>query len=158
MLTARRDYLLRIIDEVTRLLARVILKRRGGDAQEALHTLVQACERLFGMEGDKLFQFTPEQHYLMLTQGDPPDLARNKVLVYAALNQQAAEIYAAANKPAMARASLLNSLRLTLRAQLEFGREQLPDFTPNIGELRARLGAEPLDAETQELLDRFNAG
>ena len=39
MITSRRDYLLRMIDEVGRLLARVVLQRRGGRQQEALQSI-----------------------------------------------------------------------------------------------------------------------
>lgn len=117
MLTSRRDYILRIIDEVSRLLARVIFKHRSGDNREALETVVQACERLFGLEADKLFQFTPEQHFLMLSEGELPEIARDKILVYAALNAEAGKIYTQRGNAAMGRASLVNALRLTLRAK-----------------------------------------
>jgi hypothetical protein len=70
MLTSRRDYILRIIDEVSRLLARVVFKRRGGEPQEALQTVLQACEQLFAMDADKLFQLSPDQHYAMLVEGN----------------------------------------------------------------------------------------
>src|SRR6476469_1843991 len=93
MITSRRDYILRIIDEVGRLLARVVFKRRNRQPEEALQVLVQACERLFALEADKLFQFTPDQHFTMLTQDEPPEIARNKVLLYAALNAEAGQIY-----------------------------------------------------------------
>src|SRR5215207_11650936 len=94
MITSRRDYILRIIDEVSRLLARVIFKRRSGADQDALQVLVQACERLFAMEADKLFQFTPDQHFAMLTEAEAPEVGRDKVLLYAALNTEAGHIYA----------------------------------------------------------------
>lgn len=148
MITSRRDYILRIIDEVGRLLARVVFKRRGGDDREALQTVVQACERLFGLEADKLFQFTPEQHFAMLSENEPPEIARDKILLYAALNVQAGHIYAKLGNPTMARASFLNSLRLTLRARAEFGSEKLPEFAPDLDELSNLLAGEPLDPET----------
>src|SRR4051812_19425357 len=117
MLTSRRDYLLRIIDEVGRMLARVIFKRRNGREQEALQAVVEACKRLFNLEASQLFQFTPEQHFLMLTRDvNPPD-ANAQVLLYAALNAEAGRAYLALGNAAMARHSLLNALRFTLRAQ-----------------------------------------
>ena len=48
MLTSRRDYILRIIDEVGRLLARVIFKRRSGEQEEALQAIVQPVQRAVG--------------------------------------------------------------------------------------------------------------
>src|SRR5688572_3137996 len=152
MITSRRDYILRIIDEVSRLLARVIFKRRSGGQEEALQTVVQACERLFAMESDKLFQFTPEQHFVMLTQDEPPEIGRDKVLLYAALNTEAGHIYTKAGNRAMARASFLNALRFSLRARTEFPQENFPAFAPSLAVLRETLADAPLDPATAELL------
>lgn len=152
MLTSRRDYILRIIDEVGRLLARVIFKRRSGEQEAALQALVQACERLFSLEADKLFQFTPEQHFAMLTENEPPEIARDKVLLYAALNTEAGHIYTKLGNATMARASFLNALRLSLRAQTEFPAGKLPAYAPNVSLLREVLADAPLDAATLELL------
>lgn len=154
MLTSRRDYILRIIDEVGRLLARIIFKRRNGEDEAALETVVQACERLFALEADQLFQFTPEQHYAMLIEGEPPEIARDKVLLYAALNAEAGQIYQKLGRSAMARASFLNALRFSLRARTELSAENLPAFAPNIAVLRENLADAPLDEATTTLLER----
>ena len=155
MITSRRDYILRIIDEVGRLLARVVLKRRGGHPEEALQTIVQACERLFALEADKLFQFTPEQHVVMLTQDEPAVIARNKLLLYAGLNLEAGHAYTKLGNRAMARASYLNALRLTLRARNDFAAEDpMPDYAPSLALLRDALADEPLDPETATMLNR----
>jgi hypothetical protein len=153
MLTSRRDYILRIIDEVSRLLARVIFKRRAGEAEEALQTVVQACERLFATEADQLFQFTPEQHFLMLTEGESPEIGRDKVLLYAALNTEAGQIYSKIGNAAMARASFLNALRLSLRARTEISSENIPAYAPSIPVLRELLADAPLDPATAALLN-----
>jgi hypothetical protein len=157
MLTSRRDYILRLIDEVSRLLARVIFKRRAGEPEEALQTVVQACERLFSMESERLFQFTPEQHFVMLTQDEPPEIARDKVLLYAALNMEAGHIYTRNGNRAMARGSFLNALRLSLRARSEFPAENLPAFAPSLAVLRDSLADAPLDPETAALLKSAEA-
>lgn len=152
MITSRRDYLLRIIDEAGRLLARAVLKRREGAPAEALESIVAACERLFSLEADKLFQFTPEQHYVMLLDGEEPVAGRDKILLYAALLVEAGQIYRATGKTAMARASTLNALRFVLHSRLELPAGDLPAFAPDIATLQAHLAGEPLDDETAELL------
>lgn len=141
-----------MIDEVGRLLARVIFQRESGRQQEALQSVVQACERLFNLEAAQLFQFTPEQHFLMLTRDESPEDARDKVLLYAALNAEAARAYLAMQNPAMARNSSLNALRFTLRAQQEFSRENLPAYAPKIADLLAALKDQPLEPETEQSL------
>ncbi|MEO7414788.1 MAG: hypothetical protein ABIZ81_15685 [Opitutaceae bacterium] len=152
MITSRRDYLLRMIDEVGRLLARVIFKHQNGRQQEALQLVVEGCERLFNLEASQLFQFTPPQHFLMLTRDESPEDGRDKVLLYAALNAEAGRVYLAMNNPDMARNSFLNSLRFSLRAQKELPRENLPDYAPKIPELLEALQGQPLDTETEALL------
>ena len=158
MLTSRRDYILRIIDEVSRLLARVIFKRRSGEQEEALQAIVQSCERLFALEADKLFQFTPDQHFIMLTEGEEPEIARDKVLLYAALNAEAGHVYSKMGNSAMARASYLNALRFALRARAEFQVEDLPPYAPNLAVLREALADAPLDPATAEMLKSVESG
>ncbi len=152
MLTSRRDYLLRIIDEVGRMLARVIFQREKGRQQDALQSVVQACERLFGLEADKLFQFSPDQHFAMLAEGETPEAARDKILLYAALNTEAGRVYRELANPTMANVSLLNALRFTLKAEKAFPREGWPAFAPSVEELGKLLQGIPLDPETTELM------
>lgn len=152
MITSRRDYILRIIDEVGRLLARVVFKRRAGSDQEALESVVEGCERLFGREAQQIFQLTPEQHFALLIENEEPLIARDKVLLYAALCAEAGRIYSRLGKPALAHASFTNALRLAVKARVRFSSEGLPDFAPKIPELVTALGGEALDAETSALL------
>ena len=137
---------------MSRLLARVIFKRRSGEPETALQTIVQACERLFSLEADKLFQFTPDQHFVMLTEGETPEVGRDKVLLYAALNSEAGQIYTKLGNVPMARASFLNALRLSLRARTEFPSDNLPAYAPSLAVLRESLADAPLDPATEALL------
>ena len=158
MITSRRDYILRIIDEVGRLLARVVLKRKGGADQEALETVVAGFQRLFSLDGDQIFLLTPEHHYGLLTS-DPaatPEDARDKVLLYAALSAEAGAIYAKQGNVALARATRLNALRFALRARAEFPQEGLPAYAPDVAALLSALGSEPLDEDTAELVRKAN--
>jgi hypothetical protein len=157
----RRDYLLTLIEQVGEMLAQLIAKRRRheGDANqrvpipaEALQSVIHGCERLFGMEAAHLFQFTPEQHVLMLAEGETPENARTKILLYAALCAEAGHAYVALGKPAMAQHSFLNALRLTLQAKRLYGVEDQPAFALETADLLALLKDVPIDPETAELL------
>jgi len=158
MLTSKRDYILRIIDEVGELLSRVIFQRSKHRPEEAMQSVVQAGERLFGLEADKLFQFTPEQQFLMLTEHESPEIAGQKVLLFAALNAEAGKIYTTMGNVPMARSCFIHALRFTLKAQAEFPGENPPAYTPRVPELLDALKDAPLDADTAALLQAANAG
>ena len=158
MSIGRRDYILTMIEQIGELLARLTTRRESAQqksaasSQEALQSIVQSCERLFGMEATRLFQFTPEQHFLMLAEAESPENARDKILLYAALCAEAGQTYAQLGKPEMSRHSVTNALRLTLKAQQSYGTESLPLFAPNVADLLTALKDAPLDAETAELV------
>jgi hypothetical protein len=154
MITSRRDYILRIIDEVSRLIARIVFKRRAGADQEALEIVVQSFERLFNLQRDQLFQFTPDQQYIMLTLDEPPDVARDKVLLYAALSAEAGRTYAKMGNQRMAQATFLNALRFALKSRGFAVEMPVPDFAPNVDELITFAGGrDALDPDTRALLD-----
>lgn len=153
MITSRRDYILRIIDEVTRILARIIFKRRTGADHEALEIVIEGFQRLFNLQPDQIFQFTPDHHFVMLTLDEPPEIARDKVLLYAALSAEAGGIYQKMGNEKMARATFTNALRFTLKARTFAIDSALPQFAPNVDDLIAKLGADTLDVETRALLE-----
>jgi hypothetical protein len=149
MFRSRQDYLLRLIEELTQFLARAVFQRKAGREMESLTAIVESCERLFGLEAAELFQFTPEQHFVMLTDGESPENARAKTLIYAALTAEAGRNYASLGKAELARGSFLSALRLTLRARESFPTDDPPpSYAPSIAELLQQLQGQPLDAET----------
>ena len=154
MITSRRDYLIRILEEVARLLARVTFKRQRGDTDDAeLETVVFGLQRLFGLDADQIFLLTPDQHFdLLADTDDSPEFARNRILLYAALSAEAGHIYSRQGNRPMARATFTNALRFTLKARAKYPADGLPEYAPNIGELLTALSDEPLDAETSKLL------
>ena len=148
----QRDYILRLIEQVAQLLSRVVRQREDNSPQEALQSIMAACERLFGMEAVQLFQFTPEQHTAMLADGEEPEVAHDKILMYAALNEQAGRCYATLGQPKLSQQSFINALRLSLKARQLFPGFDEPTFAPNAAELRRLIGDAPLDAELQALI------
>lgn len=148
----QRDYILRLIEQVAQLLARVVKQRRDNTPQEALQSIMAAFERLFGMEAVQLFQFTPDQHFAMLSAEDDPESAREKVLMYAALTLEAGRCYQALAQPKFAQQSFVSALRLTLKARTEIDAQTWPEFAPSEQEMLSLLGDATLDAETTALL------
>ena len=152
MLTSRRDYILRIIDEVGVLLRRVLQQRSSGRPGEGLQSVVAACERLFQLEAPQLFQFTPDQHVAMLAEGEAPDIARDKILLYAALNEEAGRCYRDLGNTTLSQQSFLNALRLTLQAGQTCPGLGQPAFAPDPATLLQLLEQATLDADTTALI------
>jgi hypothetical protein len=141
MITSRRDYIMKILEEVGRLLARVATKRRKGDSDDtALETVVFGLQRLFGLDADQVFLLTPDQHYEMLAVDETPGIARDKILLYAALSAEAGYIYARQGNRAMARATFGNALLFVHKARANFPLEDWPDYAPSADTLRTALG------------------
>jgi hypothetical protein len=152
MLTSKRDYILRIIDEVGELLSRVIFQRSKNRPEDAMQSVVQAGERLFNLEADKLFQFTPDQQFAMLTEHETPEIAGQKVLLFAALNAEAGKIYTTMGNLPMARSCFISALRFTLKAQADFPNDNPPAYAPRVPDLLDALKDAPLDADTAALV------
>ena len=148
----QRDYILRLIEQLGQFLARVLQQRKQNAPQEALQTIMAAFERLFGLEAVQIFQFTPDQHIAMLADGELPETAREKVLMYAALTAEAGHCYVTLGQPKLAQQSFLSALRLVLKARLQFPGDQLPEFAPKTDALLALLDDTPLDGGTRDLL------
>lgn len=150
--TMQRDYILRLIEQVAQLLSRVIRQRESHSPHEALQSIMAACERLFGMEAVRIFQFTPDQHTVMLAEGEEREVAHDKILMYAALNEQAGQCYLTLGQPKLAQQSFVNALRLTLKAEQQFPGFNAPAFAPAQTELLQRLSDIPLDEEITGML------
>ena len=147
----RRDYLLRIIDQVALLLVRAIRQRESSVPQEGLQSIMAACERLFGMDAVQLFQFTPDQHVLMLAKGEEPEAAHDKIMIYARLNQAAGVCYERLGQANLALQSFTNALRLSLAAKAQSPKAPAPDFAPDMYQLLAKIGT-PADQATADLV------
>lgn len=148
----QRDYILRLIEQVGQFLSRVIQQREASAPQAALQSIMAACERLFGMEAVQIFQFTPDQHAAMLADGEEPQTAHDKILMYAALNEQAGHCYVSLGQPALARQSFLNALRLSLKAQQQFPGFASPHYAPDPSTLLRQISATPLDDDTARMV------
>jgi hypothetical protein len=104
------------------------------------------------MEGDKLFQLTPDGHYELLVDPENHEFSRDRILLYAALAAEAGLIYEHMGRPDQARATRITALRFVLKAEINYAGDNLPTYTPNRASLLKALSSEPLDSTTASLL------
>jgi hypothetical protein len=148
----QRDYILRLIEQVAQLLSRAIRQRDTSSPHEALQSIMAAFERLFGMEAVQIFRFSPEQHAVMLAENELPDVAHQKLLMYAALNEEAGHCYSRLGQTALAQQTFLNALRFTLKARADYPAFESPAFAPDPTKLQLLIDPASLDEETARWL------
>jgi hypothetical protein len=98
-----------------------------------------------------------EELFAQLTREEQPENARDKCLIFAALNNQAGLAYEEKDLPALAQPAFHLALVFTLRALTGFPRQGLPEFTPKVGDLLFRLEGFELPQTTLDLLGAYRA-
>lgn len=151
----RRDYLLTLIEQAMQVILRIAGLRESGQHAEALNTVVDSIEKLFGLTFDDLSLYSADQLFGQLTREESPENARNKCLIFAALNREAGLAYGAEGKASLALNAFHVSLNFTLRARVDYPGKDLPAFTPGVDDLLRRLGDFPLPEPTVRLLAAF---
>jgi len=98
----RQDYLLRLIEELGRFVRAALSPGEKHRAEAALPALVEAQEKLFAMPAPQFLGRTPEAQVELLAKGESDATAVEKCHTQAAILDYAAELYDAADRPALA--------------------------------------------------------
>lgn len=107
---------MRLIEELGLLIAEVVKLRNKRSYDPALHTLLQAQERLFARPAQEFMTRSIEEQLHLLVVGETEANAREKCLMYAALLTEAGHTYVARDQTAVASGAYqlaLHVLRLT---------------------------------------------
>jgi hypothetical protein len=153
----QRDYILRLIEQAMQVIARIAFQREMGQPGLAVQSVIDGIEKLFGLSVSELGSLDTDQLYAQLTQEEQPENARDKCIVFAALNNQAGMAYEEKDLPALAQPAFHLALVFTLRALTGFAGSGLPEFTPKVGDLLYRLEGFELPRTTLDLLDAYRA-
>jgi len=152
---AQRDYILRLIEQAAQLLAQIAHQREMGQPGLAVQTVIDGVERLFGLTVAELGSLDEERLFDQLTQRESRENARDKCVIFAALNYQAGLAYEDRDLPALAQPAFHLALVFTLRARTCFPGQGAPEFTPRVDDLLYRLDGFELPATTRALLERY---
>jgi hypothetical protein len=153
----QRDYLLRLIEEAAQVIARITHLREEGRPEQAVSAVIDSLEKLFGLTVPELGSLDTDQLYAQLTLEESPAHAREKCIIFAALNNQAGLAYADRDLPALAQPAFHLALVFTLRALTGFSRASPPAITPDIDVLLYHLEGFELPQSTLELLAAYRA-
>lgn len=147
MSIARRDYVLRMIEQLSAAMARVVGLRTSGKLDEAERLLRETAGGIFGPMRDMLDALDAASAAMLLSSPE-------KTRIYAELTAEMAEIHAARGAAVKARAGRRRALELYLLALP--GEGEIDHRTREaIGALRAGVDEARLDARYREALARL---
>jgi len=155
MPSQKEDYLLRLIEELGRLIATIVRLRDQGSHDAALHALLQAQERLFARPAQEFMSLPIEGQLRLLVLGESAANAREKCLVYSTLLTEAGHTYAARKQAGMASGAYLLALHVLLLTVLRNPSPDAAGDRARVAALLSRLPGDQLGAGVKELLERF---
>ena len=162
MPTQQQDYILRHIETISRLIAR--LRRKGKplepeDTAEVNETLLLALhlqEKNFGMPAAKFLGLSADEQVAALQKGESKSGGHERCLTYATLLQHTAELYAYRGSSELALGARLLALHVALSVALDQPADVVPLRT-FVRDLLALLEGADLPPPIRELLDQFDA-
>ena len=149
----RRDYILRMIEEFIRALARIRSLKQDEKWNAAEDVLDEEFQRLIGQGAREIASLSETELIARLVQEGPAQAVREKIFIVATLLQEAGDAAVAQNRNDEGRAFHLKALHLLLHA-LAYGGDpaEFPEFVPKVEAVVQALNEEPLPVGTQAML------
>jgi len=148
----RRDYVLRMIEECIRALARISSLKEGRRWIEASKELNAEFERLFGADAEALAQLSETELLARLMREGPTHALREKTLILATYLKEAGDLAVADNRTAAGHQFYLKALHLLLNHGGGGEEFEHPGFVPKIELLAELLRETSLPPRTQAML------
>src|SRR4051812_13651901 len=148
----RRDYILRMIEEFVRALAKINEQKRQGNWREAEESLEDQARRLTDTDLATITTLTDTELLARLLQTGDFQAQTEKTFMLARVLIEAAEMAEAKSRESISRALRLKALHLLLHASLRGEVFEWPEFVPNIDLLLQRFSRAELPIHTQALL------
>jgi hypothetical protein len=151
----RRDYILRMIEEFVRVLARIKMLKREGRVDEAQEAVKESFQTLLGMEGFAALQLSETELLATLLKRESYQAIREKSFLLVRFFMENGELSAARGQSDLARAYYLKGLRFLLHTLRQGDPFELPEFAPKVDELLHALETEPLPLQVQGQLMEY---
>jgi tetratricopeptide (TPR) repeat protein len=153
----RRDYILRMIEEFVRALARINSLKKGQRWQEASVALDEEFKRLIADGAQVVVRLSETELLARLMQEGPTQVVRDKTLMLTTLLAEAGDVAAAQDRPDESRECYLKALHLLLDTLTRGDVLDFPEFVPKVEKLVSTLAA-PLPTRTHALLMQHYEG
>jgi hypothetical protein len=150
----RRDYIVRMIEEMGRALAQIRALRAGG-RMEAARAMVDAeCEKFAAMGVAGIVGLSETELLARVAEGQFAQTVHLRTLAVVALLREAAEIADGGGRTEEARQIYLKALHLLLGVLAQDDPAGFPDFVPGVEAIVTALQDTPLPVHIQAMLMR----
>ena len=150
----RRDYILRMIEELAEALARIRSLKHGRRWAEAGDELDAEFKKLVGDGAQAVAQLSETELLARVMQGGPTHLVRDKTLMLSTLLTEAGDVAAAEGREDESRECYLKALHLLLDVLARNEAFECPGFVPKVETLVAALQSAPLPVRSAAMLMR----
>jgi hypothetical protein len=150
----RRDYIVRMIEEMGRALAQIRALRQSGRAEAARQMVDAECEKLAALGVTGILALSETELLARVSEGQFAQTVHLRTLAVVSLLREAAEIASGEDKTEKARAIYLKALHLLLGVLAQDDPAGFPEFVPGVEAIVTALQDQPLPAQTQALLMR----
>jgi tetratricopeptide (TPR) repeat protein len=148
----RRDYILRMIEECVRALARIGASKKAQRWGEASIEVEAELKKLVGEDSEKIAALSESDLIARLMSEGPTHSLQDKTLFLIALLKEAGDVAAAEGRTEKERACYIKALNLLLDVLSRDEVFEFPQFVPRIDMLRELLKGAPLPARTNAML------
>jgi hypothetical protein len=147
----RQDYILRMIEQLRRVLASITALKEQRRWQEVTGTLDEQFRQLVGASAAEAVGLSDAELMARLLQGESTQFVRDKTRFLIALFKEAGDAAAAQDHKEESRTFYLKGLDLLLGLGSD---AETPDFVPGVEIFLSALADDPLPARTQATLMR----
>ena len=148
----RQDYILRMIEELRRVLAAIVALKAERRWPEVDATLDEQFRRLVGSGASDAVQLTSTDLLARLMEGASTQVVRDKIFILIVLFQEAGDAATAQDRLEQGRSFYLKGLDLLLEVLAVGEPADGPDFVPGLEVFVAAVKAAPLPPRTQAML------
>jgi len=148
----RRDYILQMIEEFGRALARINSLKAGQRWNEVEEELDAEFKKLTGEGAPALGRLSETELLARLMSAGPTHALRDKTLILTTLLKEAGDVAVAEDRAGEGREFYLKALHLLLEVLGGEDPVECPEFVPKVALLVAALEPEPLPVRTLAML------
>jgi hypothetical protein len=148
----QRDYILRMIEELRRILAGIVALKEERRWQEVEGTLEEQFRRLVGAGASEAVGLSETELSARLIQGEATQFVRDKTIFLIRLFKEAGDAAVAQDRPDEGRAFYVKGLHLLLGVLGEHDTPEHPDYVPPVEIFTAALTDAHLPTRTQAML------